>query len=188
MFLQRKYRKDVKRIWRFLIFFLVFVGSHFSTGVRQELGRGRPTLMDYLNPLRRFSWVIPIHVSQDQSSHEEVLHDEIVFLIWVRRGEHVKTWSLSGKSLERESLASMVFKNGQFNTNVSYRVKVSPPPLFHTLETLQLGLSCLQRLLLSKSSSMPERVWLLLKLVFCWEMPTVSPKLVSSLVTRSWEF
>lgn len=68
-----------------------------------------------------------------------------------------------------------------------YRVKVSLLPPFHTPEMLQLGSSCLLRLSLNKSSSTLERVWLLLKLVFCWEMLTVLLKLESSLVTRSWE-
>lgn len=69
----------------------------------------------------------------------------------------------------------------------SNRVKVFLLLLFHTLEMLQLGSSCPLNLSLNKLSSTPERVWLHLKLVSCWEMLTVLPKLVSSLVTRSWE-
>lgn len=71
-------------------------------------------------------------------------------------------------------------------TNI-IRVKVFLPPLFHTRETLQLGSSCPLTRLLSKLSSTPERVWLLLKLVLSWEMLTVFPKLRLSPVTRSWE-
>lgn len=52
---------------------------------------------------------------------------------------------------------------------------------------LQLGSRLPLSLSLSKSSSTPERVWPHLKSVSCWEMLTVLPKPVSSLVTRSWE-
>lgn len=67
------------------------------------------------------------------------------------------------------------------------RVRVSLLLLSHIPETLQAGSNCLLNPLLSKLSSTPERVWLHLKSVFCWEMLTVLLKLVLSLVTRSWE-
>lgn len=82
-----------------------------------------------------------------------------------------------------EELSKFIFTNS-FHFN---RVKVSLLPLFHTLEMLQLGSSCLPTLSLSKLPSTPERVWPHLKSVSCWEMLTVLLKPVSSPVTRSWE-
>lgn len=73
-----------------------------------------------------------------------------------------------------------------FFTNM-FRVRVSALLPFHTLETLLLGSSCPLTRLLSRSSSTPERVWLLLRLVLSWETLTVFPRLRSSPVTRSWE-
>lgn len=71
---------------------------------------------------------------------------------------------------------------------VSYRVKVFPHLLFHTQETHHHGSNCQVTMLLNKSSSMQEKVWLHLQLVLSWEMLMVFLKPRLSLVTRSWEF